>query len=218
MKRSMSWVLAAVVATGSLASLAQAENPAPKTDAKPAAAAKPEKPKSVMVPPPYNGLDLTEAQKTQISEKFAAQKAALAEWTTKHGGREAEIKQGLIDAKAAKDKEKMNSLSKESATLKAERAAIEEKYQGEIKAVLTPEQQKKMAVANIYSGLANTFSKANLTEAQKAEVRARAAKAADEVAGKDEMAKKTILNNVREGIKKEVLTDAQRAELAKPKE
>ncbi|MCX5662802.1 MAG: hypothetical protein NTW19_24230 [Planctomycetota bacterium] len=155
-------------------------------------------------------LNFTDDQKTQLAAKIHDRETQTKAWEAEHGAKLTEVEAAVKAAKEAKDKDKLAAAVKEHDSLTAGKAQIKTNFDASVKALLTPEQTKNWEGFNLYRSTLMGLSKAKLTDAQKAEVRSRAMKAAADTTGKSNA--KTL----KESIVSEVLTAEQRTELTAP--
>ena len=215
MNRPIQWLLLTLAAASLAAAVAGADPaaaPAPTTTPAPAPRVKA---KALRLPPPYNVLNLTDAQKEQFADKLRERRDAVAEWETDRGVRRAELKKEIADAQAAKDRDKVKMLTTESAELDRERRSIEAKYQADFDAILTLEQHQELEGREEYGVMLQKLGRTKLTKQQKEDVRARVMKAAPNAYGKDAQAKSDVWAAVLTDIGQNVLTPEQRL-LLKP--
>ncbi len=216
-QRWLSLALVAAFLSVGLVPVTAAPDKAKKADAKKAKTAK--KPKSIAkgeyaIMIKY--LAIEGDQLAAFNTAVQARNEASAAWKAKHADKLAQLKEaGKSDnadaAKAAKA---------EMRKLKAEEREVIDAHRDKIFAVLTPDQRVTWQGFNFYRGAMTKFSKAKLTEEQSQKVRALAASASKEHGLLKDDKRKTrdaVVRPLYERIEKEVLTDDQRAALAKPK-
>lgn len=159
-------------------------------------------------------LNLSEDQKAQLAAKVQDRDTKMKAWDAEHGTKLAEAKAAAKAAREAKDKDKAAAANKEVESLTEGQAKVKTEADAAIHAILTPAQAKTWEGFTLSRTTLGSLSKAKLTDAQKAEIRARAQKASDSVAGNDPKARMAAARALRDSVVAEVLTAEQRAEIA----
>lgn len=207
------FVLCAMFATVALAETATTQ---------PAKAAKAAKAPTTLIKGYYammaSEVELTEAQRAQLEGVLAERQTELVAFQKENDGALKALDEKLKAAKAAEDKDAANAVSAEIRKINSGKAPIEEKYKPRIASILTPEQASKLDAYHFYIGVASHYSKAKLTDDQKAALR----KVTDGYAaeakkiGDDKKARGEFLKTVyAEGDK--LLTEEQLAAMKAPK-
>ena len=208
-------VLLAVVAFTSQASITRADDK-PKEPTKAKAATK--------APAGLQGyymiiakeLSLSEEQKAKLTSVLADRSGALKAWDVANSAKVSSLTAQQTSAKAAKDTEAASKAGEELKALKAGRTAIEDDGKAKFHAILTPDQRVHLNGYNLYIGAMIKFSKAELTDEQKAKAKTIALETSKSASAEiDAKALAKVKTDLAARIEKEVLTDAQREVLAK---
>jgi Spy/CpxP family protein refolding chaperone len=123
------------------------------------------------------------------------------------------IKKRLAEAKAAKDKAAMKQIRKEGSSLRKAEAQLNEKKKADIIALLTPEQKKQYTVYKAYRQVLRKFSKAKLTDEQKAKTKTLATEHSGNF-GSDAKANRHAQKALNAKVEK-LLTEEQKAAMVK---
>jgi len=120
-------------------------------------------------------LKLPDDQQVKLGEKIQAMTTALAAWDQANKEKVTKFKADLKAAQQAKDAAAQKAASDQLAPLTAERTALSAKLQGEVMAVLTPEQQQTWAGILLYrkSEYAAAAKALKLTPEQEAPLKAK---------------------------------------------
>ena len=122
-----------------------------------------------------------QADMRKILTTFHKQRAALRKT---NAPKVESLKKRHAEAKSAKDKAAMKQIRKEGSTLRKAEKTLDDKKKADIVALLTPEQKKQYTAYKAYRRALGKFSKAKLTDEQKAKVKALAAKDVGSFGGK----------------------------------
>ena len=141
------------------------------------------------------------------SREYAAVRAAFESLKTRHE-----------KARAENDGETMKTLDVRREALDARKKKGKHKFDTAVSKLLRPEQKRRLAAFHLYFRVRHALRGVAITDAQKKEVRRRAAgpaKALMKLGPGDRAAKKKLADAFRKEIVTEVLTDAQREALKK---
>jgi hypothetical protein len=184
----------------------------------PATQPQPQTPKPVL-PSSYfqlaHDLDLDAAQRDMIAEKVADRTAALRVWDAQHQSRMDELARLMAQARQSADKQTLSVHAREHTALRAERAALGRRYEEAMIKALPPQKQALWYGYEAYAMQTRGFRNLDLSEAQAAQIKERfltAGTQLQEAATYHQRA--TIAAQIREQVEAEVLTEAQRADLA----
>ena len=175
-------------------------------------AAKPEKPKPKVKKPAAKkpGLRGTHAQMAKVCGLSQAQSdKIIAANKLRH-----EARKEFNDANGAK----MKALQKELNDLYAKRKKVEADGLAAIMAVLTDEQMAAWNQYLVIRTVQRKFARAKLTEDQLETINAEYVRAAVGVDLSNDKDRRNLTNKLLWHVQREILTDAQRLELSKPKE
>lgn len=226
--KAMKWLVAVLMGamlavSPALAAEGKADNAKPAKEAK-AKDAKAKEPKSSLKGE-YSimaaELKLDDAQKAKLEEAVKANDAAEKAWLdTDNGKKSKTLKDDLAKAKEAKDEAKIKSLGEEAKAISAEQAKMKEEGKAKVMAVLTDDQKAQWAGFSLYRATIGKFKALNLTDEQTKQIRQMADKAAAVKQPEPEKGKKPAAPTaaLSKEIEEKVLTDAQKAELAKAHE
>lgn len=159
--------------------------------------------------------DMTPEQRAKLESLMDQKKAALGEFDTAHSARKAELEKSV---RATSDKTERGAMNKELGVLKQQRAGIDKDYKDKIEAIMTPAQKAEWAGRGIYSGLLRTYRAADLTGAQKDEIKKRCLADGEKLAAADAKQQEEIKQSLRVSIESEVLTAPQRDALKRSAE
>jgi Spy/CpxP family protein refolding chaperone len=219
MRFSRLWAVAVAVPMLG-AAVAFAEDAA-KPAAKPAAKAKADKPpalKGLYAQMPGE-LSLSEEQKAKVLTVATERDAAIRAWNETNKVKIDELKAKVESASGGGDKAAAKAARDESARLKAEQTALGDKYDAQIEAVLTPEQQARWAGYKLFVGNAGMFKKLNLTDEQKNQLKERYIQAGAQIKAAGTAKEKSAIGaKIREQAEAEILTAEQRAALTAERE
>jgi Spy/CpxP family protein refolding chaperone len=123
------------------------------------------------------------------------------------------LKKRQAEAKAAKDKAAMKQIRKEGSSLRKAEAQLNEKKKADIIALLTPEQKKQYTVYKAYRQVLRKFSKAKLTDEQKAKTKTLATEHSGNF-GSDAKANRHAQKALNAKVEK-LLTEEQKAAMVK---
>lgn len=165
-------------------------------------------------------LNLTDEQAPKVRAILQEQGKLLEEWRTANQGKFEEITAQIQEARKAGDREKLQQLQKQRQELLAGRKALHDSFMAKLDEVLTDEQmaklkeliaQRPMPLPRIRAALANL----GLTPQQKTQVEEILKAAQEQAKDQTPEARAEALKKAWEKIQAEVLTDEQRAKLAK---
>lgn len=185
-----------------------------KADKKAAAAEKPAKPAlkgvyGIMA----TELKLSDEQIAKISEKVQARDQAIKAWDAANAEKLAEAKKAQAAAEESKNADAIKAAKAKVADLNKDRAKISDAAQQDIMSVLTADQAATWAAYNMHTGMMRRFSKAQLTDEQKAKCKELCMAQATQI-GKlkpdDKKALDAIRAQVAKTIEETVLTAQQR--------
>ena len=208
------WLLCVVMALTLTAGSALAvDGDKPKKKKRPGGArkARPKKPRNLLRGEygiMASEVKLTDEQKTKLIEVIKTQneaKKALAE-------KAAPIKKELAEARKAKDKDKIKELSAKLKALRGDSKA----NKAAIMAILSDAQKADWDSFTIYRNVCRKFGRAKLTDDQKQAIRGMCNKADIKTTG-DKKADNAVLKGLTAKISADVLTDAQREAMTKPR-
>lgn len=154
--------------------------------------------------------NLSEAQRTTLAAKVADKQKAVKDWNTANGEALKAAEAAATEARKGGEKEKIAAASAKVKALEEDRDKVESKHDAEIEAVLTPEQRSTWEGQKAYNALMVHYAKANLTDAQKADIKSRALAAGPALLKADKKADADIKKTLSASIDKEVLTEDQR--------
>ncbi len=160
-------------------------------------------------------LKLEGDAKAKYEEALKARAAAIKAWDDANGAKLKELDAASKAAKAGTDKAAAKKASDDLKAARAPREAIEDEHKKKILASLSPEHRQVARGYNFYTGAGVKFSKAELTDDQKAKVKSLALESGKKTS--DDM-KDADLDKLRDEfyatVSKDVLTEAQRTALA----
>lgn len=161
-------------------------------------------------------LALEGEQRQAFLDKVRARQQALAQFDAAH---EQEI-QTLTDqetqAQQRNDTAALRQIRARLRELRAQRSAIEQQALAQIRSVLTPQQRGRWLCYNSYLGQLQRFGKLDLSDQQKADIKALCLSFADRMADldpADTSALRTIRQEMTQKIIAQILTDQQRQQL-----
>ena len=162
-----------------------------------------------------NELKLEGDAKAKYEEAIKARAAAIKAWDDTNGAKVKELDTAAKTAKAGTDKAAAKTANDALKSARAPREAIEEEHKKKILAALSPDHRKTARGYGFYMGAGLKFSKATLTDDQKAKVKALALESGKKTS--DEM-KDADVDKVREDfyaqVSKDILTEDQRTAVA----
>ena len=212
--RSLSVIVACFTFASQVATLHAEEKPKEKTTAKPGAKAPAGLQGYYMII--AKELSLSDDQKTKLTAALAERSEALKKWDETNAAKVTELTAAEAKAKEAKDAEGEKKVAAEIKALKAGRTALEDEGKAKFHAILTPEQRVHLNGYNFYVGAMIKFSKAELTDDQKAKAKTIAMETSKTVASDiDAKALAKVKTDLAARIEKEVLSDGQREVLVK---
>jgi Spy/CpxP family protein refolding chaperone len=217
MKRLMLLASAAAIALAAAQTSWAAEAAKPPESPKAVASAKPSLPGELAVM--ADECKLSEEQKARLASAAAEHKAATEAWEKKHANQLAAFRKARSAAIEAKDETALRKVYDDIKPLVEESRTAQTKYQTAVMAILTPEQKVALQGYALGMEMQARLRKFDLTPDQAAEVRRRCDEAAKELAatkGEDVDAQRAVLDKLTAGIRDKVLTDKQRAMIAKP--
>ena len=159
---------------------------------------------------------LTEEQVALLKEKLAARAAEEAAWRKDNAAKLEEAQKAMKAAREAKDREAVKRAAEEHKTVLAERNKIVAKHMEAIMGILTPEQKEAWTGFTTYRTMMRSFSRLDLSEDQKAQVREMCTAAAKDVMSvdaSDRKARGQAMNKLRKEIADKVLTEEQRGKM-----
>jgi Spy/CpxP family protein refolding chaperone len=164
-------------------------------------------------------LSLSEEQKAKILTISTERDAAIKAWNQTNEAKLKELRAKAESAMGGGDKAGAKDARDEAARLKAEQTAIGDKYDDQIEAVLTPDQQARWAGYKLYVGNAGMFKKLNLTEEQKNQLKERYIQAGAQIKAAGTPKEKSAIGaKIREQAEADILTAEQRAALTAERE
>jgi Spy/CpxP family protein refolding chaperone len=141
---------------------------------------------------------LSDEQIAKLTELVQANKEQLIAAEKRHK----EAKTALDAAKAKKDEQAIAAAKAEVQASAEDKNQLREKLQKEIQDLLTPQQKAKWEAFMLYRSLAKKLAKANLSDAQKEQLRKLAASAGEELAkAKDAKARQEIMARMEKAAK-----------------
>jgi hypothetical protein len=162
-------------------------------------------------------LGMDEAQTAKLNEAVENCNKALKAWDEGDNGKKLqEFQAALKQAREAKDKDKVKSISEQAKPLQKERGDLEAAQRALIMNVLTDEQKAKWAGFTLYRSVIGKYKRLNLTEDQDKQVRdicAAGAKGMPDAS--DKQARGEAMKKLATEIVDKVLTAAQKEELKK---
>ena len=160
-------------------------------------------------------LKLTGDAKAKYEQAINARAAAIKAWDDQHGAKLKELDTAAKTAKAGADKAAAKKANDDLKAARAPREAIEDEHRKKILATLSPENRQVARGYGFYMGAGIKFSKASLTDDQKAKVKALALEAGKKTS--DEM-KDADVDKLRDdfyaAVSKDILTEDQRTAVA----
>ena len=162
-------------------------------------------------------LTFDDATQAKLAEKTAGKAAAMKAWDDQNKAELEKLEAAKKAAAETKDKAKVEAAEKPLKELRAKRNAIDDKWDEEILAVLTPQQRSQYAGYNAYTGAARRFTKVKLTDEQDAKLKALyVAAGADFEKATDAKAKKALSDSLAAKAEKDILTEEQRKAMSEP--
>jgi len=158
-------------------------------------------------------LKMTPQQQTDMRKILTTHKEQRDALRKTNAPKIESLKKRYAEAKAKKDKAAMKQIRKEGRPLHKAEIQLNEKKKADVLALLTPEQKKQYAVYNAYRQSLRKFSKAKLTNNQKARVKTLAAADAGNF-GDDRKANRAAQAALNAKVA-ELLTEEQKAAMAK---
>ena len=163
---------------------------------------------------------LTDQQQGPVKAKIAARDAALAAWDKANAEKVTAAAAAAKEARSGGDADKKKQASAAVRALKTAREEAGAETTAAVLAVLTDEQKTAWGGYQLYKSLAGRYRRAELTEAQQAQVKTACALAAQDLAAIDpndskaRKAKGEITKKLQWAINALVLTPEQRKTLA----
>lgn len=162
-------------------------------------------------------LNFDDATQAKLADKTAGKSAALKAWEEQNKAELEKLEAAKKAAAETKDKAKIDAAEKPLKELREKRKAIDDKWDDEILATLTPAQRSQYAGYNAYTGAARHFNKAKLTDDQDAKLKAMyIAAGADFEKATDPKAKRALADSLEAKAEKEILTEEQRKAMSEP--
>ena len=158
-------------------------------------------------------LKMTPQQQTDMRKILTTHNEQRAALRKTNAPKLESLEKRHAEAKAAKDKAALKKVNQERRALRKAENTLNDKKKADIAALLTPEQKKQYTVFNVYRQALRKFSKAKLTDEQKAKVKKLAAEHSGNFGGKPKAnrAAQAALN----AKVAELLTEEQKAAMAK---
>lgn len=160
--------------------------------------------------------DLSAEQREQFNTALAARAKALDDFDAANKSKMDELAANAKKARAEDNTELYRELQAQLRPLRAERRKIEDSHRDKAMAVFTPEQLQRVQAYGLYVGAAIKFSKAELSDEQKAKIKTIAIELGQSIKpdapGKEV---KKVREALYERVAEEVLTAAQRDKLVK---
>lgn len=160
-------------------------------------------------------LNLTLEQKIAMAERVRERDAALKQWDAGAGLRMDAVQKAIAAARASGDKKSLDLHAQEFNALRQQRAAVGRRYDRDIYALLTPEQQARWTAHHIHQRYAAVpFRHLELTKEQERAIKDRFMDASEELYGTPSGdAREAIARRIRDEVEASVLTDEQRLKL-----
>jgi Spy/CpxP family protein refolding chaperone len=163
---------------------------------------------------------LTAKQQTAVKDKIKARDVVLAKWDKANAEKVTAAEAASKEARSGGDAEKKKQAFAAVRALKTARQEAGAETTAAVLTVLTPEQKIAWGGYELYKSLAGRYRRAELTEAQQAQVRTACGFAAKDIAAidpDDSKAKKTknaVTQKLQWAINALVLNDEQRKAMA----
>jgi len=168
-------------------------------------------------------LGLSEKQVAQLKQLRETHRQAIQNWRKENGGKLKDLHKKLREARKSDDEKKIKDIRAQLAKLRTSQKKLHENFQKQLSEVLTKEQmakhkkmmQKRFRHRHPRMAKMAGWNKLGLTDKQKAkakDIRVKAKAKADKT--DDPAAKAKIMREAWESIRKDVLTDKQRKQLA----
>jgi len=162
--------------------------------------------------------ELTDAQKTDLAAKVTACAAEAKTWREANADKLADIKKKSDDAKKAKDKDAMKAVATASKELRAEETKLKGAAAAAARSILTDEQKVKWNGFIVYRSVIGRLKKAEVTEAQDAQIRTLCTTKAPAITAADGKEKSKAYKELSTTIIDTVLTADQKAKLTAKRE
>jgi len=159
---------------------------------------------------------LNEDQQLRIVELNAGRREAAKKFQTENAEKFRAFRAKIVEANKNKDKQARKDAYTKVRSLRLLKKKIDAEWRKRIMAVLTPEQRVKWDQYQAMLSVMRRFKNAKLTDAQKAKVKIACAKFTKGVDLSDKKARREAIKKLAEYIRKEILTDAQRAATTRP--
>lgn len=151
---------------------------------------------------------LSEEQRAALAQRVAARQAALEAWDAENGEK---LEETARQARATRDPAAAEPLREQRDALRAQRAALAERHDREVLAVLTPEQRATWEAFRLNRQALRRCAGAELTDEQRAQILSLCQAAIRQAAQTEAPpAYERVQAALNETIEREVLTDAQR--------
>jgi Spy/CpxP family protein refolding chaperone len=218
--------LAVILAASLLAAILVGVAPGAETPQapQPAEAAKPALPQEVQneLQEMFSQCQMTDEQKTKVTQIATAGMASLAEWNKAHADQMAALQKQMKAASDVKDAAAAQKIRAEAIAVLEERSSIAVKMQQDMLAVMTPEQRLKWNGFVVSQQVKGRFAATQWTAEQAAKIQEMCDAAAKEITAitvegiEGARAKGAVLGKLLVAVVNTVMTPEQRAALPQP--
>lgn len=162
-------------------------------------------------------LNLNTEKQGELRKKLEARREAMTEWNKSEKGKKLEeLNKKLEAARKEKNKDEIQKLEADIKPLREDRSKFETEEDAKVMTFFTAEQKPVLAAISAYTGAMRKFSKADLTEDQKAKTMKIAKEFGPKfVDAKEKAQKEELRQKFYTQVEENVLTAKQREELAK---